>query len=338
MTSKQPESTGSELKRELLLLAKLAGPLVVSSASDYFGKLLTTIFAGHILTTSEFDAVALGNTMTNITGYSMIIAFASPMDSLCTQANGAQNWKLYSVTVHRALICTALFLIPTVLLWLNMEQVLILCGQNPDIALNVYRWTLIYLAMLPAYTIRTILIRFLSSQAISQPLLYIGIFVYILWHPSWLCLIFVVLGQSDFLWFPICNVVTTYLQITLILGYIVLYKPHHPLTLQRVSLSKIFRWRTDGNFDKEGNVKEGLLINGNGVNSHDSPAVRASSAPPGPVLTSTPEPVVKGSGAQLSNVAVIDKGISEYIQLLIAGKVIVSDSKLLSVFDVSDID
>ena len=283
LTSNEPES-GSELKRELLLLAKLAGPLVVSSASDYFGKLLTTIFAGHILSTDEFDAVALGNTMTNITGYSMIIAFASPMDSLCTQSVGARNWKLYSVTLHRALICTALFLIPTVLLWLNMEQVLILCGQNPDIAFNVYRWTLVYLAMLPAYTIRTILIRFLSSQGISKPLLYIGIVIYILWHPLWLCTVFVWLSKTDFLWFPICNVVTTYLQIALILGYIVIMKPHHPQTLQRVSLSKIFRWKTD----------------------------------------SADEDDDAGDPPQPTNTHVVDKGISEYIQLLVAGQATLS--------------
>jgi len=276
-------------------LAKLAGPLVVSSAADYFGKLLTTIFAGHILSTAEFDAVALGNTMTNITGYSMIIAFASPMDSLCTQSAGARNWTLYAVTVWRALICTALFLIPTVVLWVKMEEVLVLCGQSHEIAHNVYRWTLIYLAMLPAYTVRTILIRFLSSQGISKPLFYIGIAVYIIWHPSWLLLVFKAFRKTDFLWFPACNVVTTYVQIALILGYISISKPHHPQTVQRVPLSTIFRWRTTG---------------------HDRDAQSVQSESEESFECSI---VSENACDQRTSIHVVDKGLSEYIQLLAAG-------------------
>lgn len=129
-----------ELGKEIRILTKLAWPLVVSSASDYFGKVLTTIFAGQYLTTDEFDGVALGNTMTNIAGYCLIIACASPMDSLCTQANGAQNWKLYSLTVWRALLCTMLFMIPVVIVFLYMNSILLGCGQNPLIAGYVQTW------------------------------------------------------------------------------------------------------------------------------------------------------------------------------------------------------
>ena len=283
MTTKSPKSWSgdSELKREILLLAKLAGPLVVSSFSDYMGKVLTTIFAGHFLSTDEFDGVAMGNTMTNITGYSMIIALASPMDSLCTQANGARNWKLYSLTVHRALICTALFLIPVIILWLNMNKLLVLCGQDPVIADYVYQWTLCYLAILPAYTIRTVGARFLSSQGIAKPLLWIGIVVYLIWHPFLLYFVFVVLSKKEFIWAPICNVITAYLQVALILGYITVRKPHHPLTFQRMPLSRIFQWST--------NWRDDTFIVSHVNDEH-------------------------------TNLQVVDKGISEYVQLVFAGK------------------
>ena len=286
------------MNRELWSLTRLAVPLMVAAASDYFGKVLTSIFAGQILPTEEFDAVALGNTMTNITGYSMVIAFASPMDSLCTQANGARNWNLFSVTVRRAMICTTLLLIPIIILWLNMEPLLILCGQDPGISHNVYRWTMVYLAMMPAYTIRTIAARFLSSQGISKPLLYIGIMVYCVWHPALLSIIFVVLKKREFLLFPMCNVVTAYLQIALIMGYILIRKPHHPQTFKSVPLSTIFRWKI--NYDDEG---EG-----------EDQSTRAAVS----------EPFVDGSGhfgdeVTNLNVHVVDKGLSEYLHLLVAG-------------------
>ena len=251
----------ADLNRELWTLSKLAVPLMVAAASDYFGKVLTSIFAGQILTTEEFDAVALGNTVTNITGCSMILAFASPMDSLCTQANGARNWKLFSATVRRALICTTLLLIPIVILWLNMEQLLILCGQDPGISHNVYRYALVYLPMMPAYAIRIIAARFLSSQGISKALLFIGILVYCIWHPALLSIIFIVLERREFLLFPICNVVTAYLQIALIMGYIVIRKPHNPLTFMPVPLSTIFQWKiSEINDDEDGTIRMDTFV------------------------------------------------------------------------------
>ena len=295
MTTK-PCLRDSDLRRELWTLAKLAVQLSLVSACDYSAKVMTTIFAGHFLSTDEFDAVALGNTMTNITGYSMIYAIVSPMDSLCTQANGARNWKLFSVTVHRAVICTVLFLIPTVLLWLNMDKVLVLCGQNPMISANVYQWTLVYLVMLPAYVIQTITVRFLSSQGIAKPLLYIGIVVYVIWHPSMLYLVFVVLAKRDFVWAPLCNIVTAYVQIAIMMTYIVTKKPHHSLSFQRVSWSQIFRWNTkmdrillDGDWDSEVNLG---IPAGHGA---------------------------EGRSRKDSNPDVIDRGIGEYIRLVVAG-------------------
>ena len=281
----------ARMKQEMWTLTKLAVPLMVAAASDYFGKVLTSIFAGQILSTAEFDAVALGNTTTNITGYSMIIAFASPMDSLCTQANGARNWKLFSVTVRRAMMCTTLLFIPIIILWLNMERLLILCGQDPGISHNVYRWSLVYIAMMPAYAIRTIAARFLSSQGISKPLLYIGIMVYCIWHPTLLSIVFIVLERREFLLFPMCNVVTAYLQNLLIMGYIAICKPQNPLAFTPVPLSAIFRWKR--NHDEDSAIPTDVSVDG---------------------LERVSDEVTN------LNVHVVDKGLSEYVKLLVAGK------------------
>lgn len=272
----------SDLRHELWLLAKLAVPLMIEAMTNYFGKFLTSIVAGHILSTVQFDAVALGNTMTNISGYAMIYAFASPMDSLCTQANGARNWKLFSLTVHRAVMCTALFLIPTIILWLNMDKVLVLCGQDPVIAVYVYQWTLVYIAMLPAYTIQTIVVRFLSSQGIAQHLIYITIGVYLIWHPLLLSFVFALLNKREFVWFPLCNVITAYVQSAILIGYLVIQRPHEPQTFQQVSFAEIFRWKA--------HREEGSLFERNDTSDgHANPQV-------------------------------VDKGLSEYIQLLFAGE------------------
>ena len=257
----------TDLRQELSVFAKLAIPLIVQSATDDFCEMLTCIFAGQFLTTEQFASVALGITTTNITGYSMIHAFASPMDSLCTQANGAGQWRLFSVTVYRALICSTVFLIPTVIVWLTMDKLLILCGLNPSIAANVSEWTLVYICILPAYVLRTITQRFLSSQGISRPQIIMGTFC-CMWHPLSLYLVFIVLSKKEFIWAPICNITTAYVETIGLLGYTLIIKPHHPLSLQRVSIFTILQWRT-------------------------------------------PE--------DIHNRNVFDRGMSEYVQLLVAG-------------------
>jgi len=240
------------LREEVGALAKLAIPIVVTASIDYFGILLTIIFAGHILSTDGFDAVCLGTTITNISGYSMIIAMASPMDSLCSQAKGARHWKLFSLTVHRAILCTAILLTPIVVLWVFAGDLLALCGFNAVIAGDVALWTRIYIAMLPAYATRTIAMRFLCSQGIFQPLLPISILVHCLWHPLLLYVVFVALDYDQFILFPLCQIVSCYLQNALLLGYIVVRRPHHEEAFQRVSCHEILRWETNWEDEEDG--------------------------------------------------------------------------------------
>eukprot|EP01084_Bolivina_argentea_P112282 200266_1 len=265
-------------KEELIHLINLSIPLVVSSASAYSGRLLTTIFTGRYLTTDEFDAAALGFTMTNITGYSMIIAMVSPMDSLCTQAYGANNWKLFALTIYRALFCTSIFLIPTIILWLFMYDLMIFIGQNEIVSYYVQQWTSIYITILPALVTLCVATRFLSSQSIGKPLLYLGIIVYCIWHPIWLYFIFIYLKKRDFIWAPLSNIVTVYIHVISIILYCIILKPHNKLSIQYISFTKIIKWQT--------NLKIDTFININNINT---------------------------------NIEVIDKGMKEYIELLIAG-------------------
>ena len=62
-----------DLKHELSVLAKLAIPLIIVGACDQFSKVLTTIFAGQYLSTKLFEAIAFGNSLTNITGLAVTL-------------------------------------------------------------------------------------------------------------------------------------------------------------------------------------------------------------------------------------------------------------------------
>ena len=162
------DGVATDLRSEIKKLVYLALPLVGMYTFGFAMRMTTITFVGQYLSEDDFDGLALGNTMTNITGYSVIIALVSPMDSLCTQAFGARNWKLYSVTVRRAVICAVLYLIPIIILWSYIYDILTYCGYNETIAKNAYQYAMIYIAALPTCIALEMSNRILSSQVIFQ--------------------------------------------------------------------------------------------------------------------------------------------------------------------------
>ena len=108
---------------------------------------------------------------------------------------------------------------------------------------------MIYIGILPAFIALEVIRRFLSSQGIAKPLLYIPAIWYCIWHPFSLYIVFSVLETKDFIYAPLCNVLTTYLNVVSIIFYCIIKKPHNPLSLKRMPISMIFKWETNSKYD-----------------------------------------------------------------------------------------
>ncbi|KAK9285805.1 hypothetical protein L1049_025006 [Liquidambar formosana] len=70
----------------------------------------------------------------NITGYSVISGLALGMEAISSQAYGAKQWPLMGQTLQRTIAILASTCIPISLLWLNVEPILLFCGQDPEIS------------------------------------------------------------------------------------------------------------------------------------------------------------------------------------------------------------
>eukprot|EP01083_Nonionella_stella_P031396 85990_1 len=239
----------NNFQAEIKQLTWLAMPLIGMYSFTFSFRVLTIIFVGQYLTTAAFDSLALGQTVTNITGYSMIIAFISPMDSLCTQAYGAKNWTLYSITVHRAILCASAYSIPIVIIWYFIYDILIASGYDQIIAYNAWLFAMINISAIPSIITSCVCNRFLSCQNIAKPMLYIAFITYIIWHPLSLYFIFTYLGKRHFVWAPICNVITLFLNALCLVSYCTLAKPHHTLSIQNISISNTLQWQTNSKQD-----------------------------------------------------------------------------------------
>ncbi|CAN6575995.1 hypothetical protein ACFX13_010231 [Malus domestica] len=122
----------TEIGEELRSLVKIAGPIVITSMLIYSRSLVSMLFLGRLGKT-ELAGGSLALGFSNITGYSLLRGLSTGMDPICSQAYGAQRWSVISQTFQKTLCLLLLVAIPISLLWLNMEPIFILLGQDPQI-------------------------------------------------------------------------------------------------------------------------------------------------------------------------------------------------------------
>uniref|UniRef100_A0A803PRF3 Protein DETOXIFICATION n=1 Tax=Cannabis sativa TaxID=3483 RepID=A0A803PRF3_CANSA len=106
----------------------------------------------------------------NITGYSVLSGLAMGMEPICGQAFGAKRFKLLGLTLQRTVILLLLTSLPIAILWLNMRRILLLCGQQDDIATEAQSYIFFSLPDLIAQSILHPLRVYLRTQSITLPL------------------------------------------------------------------------------------------------------------------------------------------------------------------------
>lgn len=92
------------------------------------------------------------------------------LDTLCGQAYGAKQYKKVGTYIYSGTISLLVLCIPIILLWIFMDKLLILMGQDPRIALEAHKFTLWLIPGLIASSIYEPLIRFLQCQSLVLPL------------------------------------------------------------------------------------------------------------------------------------------------------------------------
>ncbi|URD75209.1 Multidrug and toxin extrusion protein [Musa troglodytarum] len=115
-------------------------------------------------------ALAIG--FANITGYSVLSGLAMGMEPICGQAFGARRPALIGPVLHRAVLLLLAASLPISALWASMRSLLLLSGQDDDIAAAAQAYVL---ASLPDLLLQSFLhpIRiYLRSQSITLPFTY----------------------------------------------------------------------------------------------------------------------------------------------------------------------
>uniref|UniRef100_A0A0D9XIS2 Protein DETOXIFICATION n=1 Tax=Leersia perrieri TaxID=77586 RepID=A0A0D9XIS2_9ORYZ len=161
-----PAATLVEVKK----LLRLAVPLMVSFLLRNAVQTLSVMFVGH-LGELQLAGVSLAASLTNVTGFSLLFGMASALDTLNGQAYGARQHGMLGVDVQRGMVVLAVACVPVALLWASAGEILLLFGQDPDIAAEAGSYARWLLPALAAYVPLTCAFRFTQAQGLVVPLM-----------------------------------------------------------------------------------------------------------------------------------------------------------------------
>ncbi|KAM5181687.1 multidrug and toxin extrusion protein 2-like [Mantella aurantiaca] len=161
---------------EVKELCMLAGPVFLSQIFIYSISIVSSIFCGH-LGKIELDSVILAVAVINVSGISVGSGLSSACDTLMSQIYGGKNLKRVGTVLQRAVLILMLCCFPCWAVFINTEQVLLLCRQNPDVARLTQKYVLIFIPALPAVFLYQLQIRYLRNQNIIWPQVITGFIV-----------------------------------------------------------------------------------------------------------------------------------------------------------------
>ncbi|KAJ3217419.1 hypothetical protein HDU67_008002 [Dinochytrium kinnereticum] len=143
---------------------------------------MAAIFSLGRSSTQALAAMALCALFCNVTGYSLGIGMASALDTLCSQAYGESlKGSVPKIELgrhlQRGIVVMLVMTIPIITLWCFTEPLLLLTGQEPDVAHLSATFVLCMIPGLIPYFIAESIKRFLQSQGIMSAAMMVVIIV-----------------------------------------------------------------------------------------------------------------------------------------------------------------
>ncbi|XP_068124811.1 multidrug and toxin extrusion protein 1-like isoform X2 [Hyperolius riggenbachi] len=156
------QENGPEFKR----LFFLSGPLAITNFLDYAPLVITSMFVGHI-GKLQLDAIMLAFAYISVVGVAVGLGLNSACDTLLSQIYGGKNLKYIGVVVQRAFIILSLACFPCWAIYINTENILLLCGQDKDLARETELCVLMLIPALPEIIWPQILVGMLACIVVA---------------------------------------------------------------------------------------------------------------------------------------------------------------------------
>jgi MATE family multidrug resistance protein len=170
-------TTGSRVERGLTLrgeirkLASLALPVALTQVGYMLFGVVDLMMVGRV-GTAEIAACQLGNTW--VAGTLLLgVGLVYGMGPIVSQAHGSGDSARVGRTLHRGILLALMASVPVSLLFLVTEEVLVLTGQDPQLAALAERYAVVQIPSVPCFLVFTALREYLQGREIVKPALVI---------------------------------------------------------------------------------------------------------------------------------------------------------------------
>ncbi|CDY68988.1 BnaAnng29060D [Brassica napus] len=154
---------------DAISILRITYPLIITNVLLYFRSFISMFFlAGLGGPTLAGGSLALA--FANITAYSFFSGLTMGVDSICSQAIGATNYKLFRATIRRGIILLLVTTLPVFLLWINIKRILKLLKQDEELASIAHTFLLYSVPDLLAQSFLHPLRAYFRTQSKTLPL------------------------------------------------------------------------------------------------------------------------------------------------------------------------
>ncbi|XP_030937445.1 protein DETOXIFICATION 16-like [Quercus lobata] len=209
--------TRREVFEEVSKQLWLAGPLITVSLLQYSLQMISVMFVGH-LGELALSGASMATSFATVTGFSLLMGMASALETLCGQSYGAKQYHMMGIQMQRAMFVLFLVSIPLAIIWVNTRSLLILFGQEHDIATAAGEYACFMVPSLFAYAFLQCLVRFLQTQNIVFPMMISSAFTALL-HIL-ICWILVFKSGLGYRGAALANAISTWINVLLLALYV----------------------------------------------------------------------------------------------------------------------
>ncbi|XP_031572002.1 multidrug and toxin extrusion protein 2-like, partial [Actinia tenebrosa] len=228
-----------DTKTELCEIYRLAWPTVFTHLFIATLSTQSIFFCGQI-GKLELAAGTLGISFFNVFGFSIAIGLCSALDTLCSQAYGAKNFKMVGIVLQRGICILGIAAIFVYAFWITTEHFLLAIGIEQEISRMVDKFVMILIPILPALFGSSLLTRYLSSQGIVRPTLIIGFVSNAI--ALGLNFLFVIVMKQGLWGVAISLVIVFYCNLFLTMAYIIFSKVYKK-TWMGWSCECLYKWK-----------------------------------------------------------------------------------------------
>ncbi|OIT21870.1 PREDICTED: protein DETOXIFICATION 14-like isoform X2 [Nicotiana attenuata] len=147
----------------------IALPMLMVNLSQHLVRIGSMMMIGHLGELS-LSGASVATSLTNVTGFSLVLGMASALETLCGQAYGAEQYNKLGIYTTGAIISLLIVCIPISILWLFIDKILIFLGQDPLISIEAAKYSIWLIAAVFPYVILQALIRYLQTQSLILPM------------------------------------------------------------------------------------------------------------------------------------------------------------------------